>query len=211
MAQLFSLDGKLYRLLSKAADLVVLNLLWIICSLPVITLGASTTAMNYVALKMARGEEGYVARSFFQSFRQNFKKSTVLWGLMAAMGIVLYFDFYFVSHVSSQAARFMTIPLMFIGILLLMTSCYVFWILAWFENSMAKTVKYALMMAIAHLPYTLLIVILTLGPALLLLAGNLMASSFMDIIIGFSLFAWLNAHLFGRVFKRYMPAAENAA
>ena len=68
MGRLFSLDSPLFSFLSKVADLILLNILVIICCIPVITVGASMTALHYVVLKMVRDEESYIVRSFFKSF-----------------------------------------------------------------------------------------------------------------------------------------------
>ena len=72
MSRLFNLDSPIMVFLSKMADLLILNLLALICCIPIITIGASMTAMSYVTLKMVRDEECYIAKDFFKSFRQNF-------------------------------------------------------------------------------------------------------------------------------------------
>ena len=68
MNRLFSLDGKLFHILSRIADLILLNVLWLLSSLPIITIGASTTALYYVMLKIVKNEDSYIIRSFFHSF-----------------------------------------------------------------------------------------------------------------------------------------------
>ena len=81
MGGLFSADGKLAQVLGKAAELVILNVLWIVCSIPVVTAGAAAAAFYTVALKMIKNEESYVFRSFFQAFKENFKQAAVVkWG-----------------------------------------------------------------------------------------------------------------------------------
>ena len=67
-----SLDSPLMRFLGKMADLMILNLLVIFCSIPIITMGASLTAMHYVALKIVRNEEAYITKDFFKSFKCTF-------------------------------------------------------------------------------------------------------------------------------------------
>ena len=76
MGRIFSLDSPLFSFLNKVADLILLNILTMICCLPIITIGASMTALHYVVLKMVRDEESYIVRSYFKSFRQNFKQAT---------------------------------------------------------------------------------------------------------------------------------------
>ena len=72
MGRFFSIDSPLFSFLTKVADLILLNFLALIFCLPVITVGASLTALNYVALKIVRDEECYITRSFLKSFKENF-------------------------------------------------------------------------------------------------------------------------------------------
>lgn len=204
MERLFSMDGKLINFMNRIADMVLLNLLWIICSIPIVTIGASTTALYAVTLKMARNEDSYICSSFFGAFRENFKQATCIWGLILGIAGVLYFDFYFSSHMEAGGARYLFIAFAVIAFLLIMTTCYVFPILAFFENSTKKVLKNSLMMAAAHLSYTAVILVTGLAPVLILFSGNLMIALFIDIIIGVSLSAWANAHIFRKLFERYM-------
>lgn len=96
--KIFSYDSKFSQILLKIANACYLNLLWFLCSLPIVTLGASTTALYYVTLKMVRDEEGSVTRMFFRSFRENFRQATVLWLILLAAGAVLAGDGYILFH-----------------------------------------------------------------------------------------------------------------
>ena len=74
MGRIFDMDNKFFRFMSKVADLCILNIICVVCCIPVITAGASITAMYYVTLKMVRNEEAYIIRSFFKSFKQTYLK-----------------------------------------------------------------------------------------------------------------------------------------
>lgn len=204
MSRLFEIDGKLFNAMSKIADLVMLNLLWLVCCLPIVTIGASTSALHCVTLKMARNEDTYICSSFFHSLKENMKQSLIIWGAFLAIGVVLYFDFYAVGHTGEGMVKLSVIPLILITFLLVMTACYVFPILAFFKNSLKGAVKNALLMALAHLPYTLLILAVYACPLLLLFTKNLVLAVFIDLVIGFSLAAWVNSHLFRKLFDRYI-------
>ena len=93
MGRFFDLDSPLMSALNKLADLISLNILVIICSLPVFTIGASMTALHYVVLKMVRNEEGYIIKSFFKSFKQNFRQATIIWLILLVLIGVLIGDF----------------------------------------------------------------------------------------------------------------------
>ena len=82
-------DNVVIRFLNKVADLVVLNLLFVLCSLPIITIGASMTAMIAVSLRSVEYGDGYVVKSFFHSFKESFKQATEAWivNLCLALGL----------------------------------------------------------------------------------------------------------------------------
>ena len=91
----FNYDNPVWRFIGKLGDLILLNILWIVCSIPVFTIGASTTAVYYVTLKLARDEGDSTIRSFFHSFKSNFRQATAIWLILLAAGIVLGIDFWF--------------------------------------------------------------------------------------------------------------------
>lgn len=92
---IFNYDNPVWRFIGKLGDLIILNILWIVCSIPVFTAGASATAVYYVTLKLVRDEDDSTIRSFFRSFKSNFKQATAIWLILLAAGIVLGFDFWF--------------------------------------------------------------------------------------------------------------------
>lgn len=85
----FNYDNPVWRFIGKLGDLILLNILWIVCSIPVFTIGASTTAVYYVTLKLVRDEGDSTIRSFFHSFKGNFRQATAIWMVLLAAGIVL--------------------------------------------------------------------------------------------------------------------------
>ena len=74
----FNMDSPVMRFLSRVCDLMILNLLCLICCIPIITIGASITALYSVTLKMVKGEETYIVKGFFHALKQNFKISTIM-------------------------------------------------------------------------------------------------------------------------------------
>ncbi len=210
MEGLFSVDGKGFRFFGIASELVILNLLWLLCCIPVVTAGAATTALYAVAIKIVKNEESYVTRDFFHSFRQNFGQATVMWLLMLSAAAILYFDFYFSAHAPVRGAAVWFIPFAVIAALLLLTMLYAFPIQAVFCNPIRKTLKNALYMALAHLPQSALALMAAAGPVavILLFRQNRSPAIFFDCVIGVAFFAWLKAHIFVKIFERYMPRQE---
>lgn len=145
------------RTLSVVADLIVLNLLTAVCSLPIFTAGAAITALNTVVIRVIRGEEGSLTKDFFRAFRSNFKKATLLWLLVLLAAVLLATDY--------LAAR-MYIPalcpvIIAIAVLALMLVIYIFALQARYENTLGRTLKNAAAIAVAFFPRTLGMVVFT--------------------------------------------------
>jgi len=90
--RIFNPDSPLMEALSMVADLVILNLVVLACCIPVVTAGAALTGMHYVLLKMVRNEDGYIVRTYFKSFRQNFVQATAMWLLFLLFGLLFFLD-----------------------------------------------------------------------------------------------------------------------
>lgn len=208
MSRLFVMDGKLAVFLNKMADLVILNLLWLVCCIPVVTAGAATTAFAYELLKLARDEESYVFTGFFRQFKENFRQSTIVWLVYLLIGMVVYFDIRALGMMDLPGKPVLTMVLYIAAFLALASMFYAFPIMAFFRNSVKKVFRNSLLMSIAHLPWTLLIILINLCPVFFLLFGNAIAACFVDVVIGFCLAGWANAHIFRRLFDRYTKGAE---
>ncbi len=208
MGSLFSVDGGVFSFLNKAANLVILNLLCLLCCIPVVTAGASITAMFYVTLKMVKDEDSYIVRSFFRSFKENFKQATVIWVLFLLFVGILYADLRIVAAYtgSETFTRIMQIAFLAIGLFILLTYMYVFPVLSKFVNSTRRTVLNALLMSIRHFPWTVLMIIVTALPIAILYFFTNYGIPIV-LLIGFSLTAYINSFMFRRIFENYIPAA----
>ena len=210
MSKLFRMDSPLMRFLTKIADLMVLNILFCVTSIPLITIGASWTALYSVTLKMVRDEEGSVSRSYFRSFRQNFRQATLLWlgGLVVLALLVL--DIRVLNGMAGRTApgllRGGVEILALLGIMVLQ---YLFPSLARFEASLADTLKNACMMALAHLPKTALMTAAAVGAVWITLINNTTIAVGLMVwpLIGFSLMAFGNSGILRKIFDNYVPKA----
>ena len=95
----FSYDGPIMSFLSRVADILILNVLTLIFSIPLITIGAATTAAHYTALKMRR-EEGHVLSCFWKSFKMNLKQSTGIWLIFAVYGLLSLMSYNIAANMS---------------------------------------------------------------------------------------------------------------
>ena len=143
MDRLFNMDNKFFTVMGRVADLIMLNVVFLICCLPIVTIGASLTALHYVTLKMARNEESYIIRSFFKSFKQNFKQATVINLIMLAVAAILYMDLRIVGNISGTMSQVLYIVFFAFGILYMMVFLYIYPVLAKFYNSIKNTFRNA--------------------------------------------------------------------
>lgn len=213
MGKVFNFEGPVFTFLSRLADLFWLNLLFIICSLPIVTIGASTTAMYYVTLKMAKDEEGYITKSFFKSFVQNFKQATIIWLIYLVLSAVLVIDLRIANggslagfFDSNAVSNVVIVSVSLMGVLLLITATYVFPILAKFDNTVKNTIKNAFFISIRHLPYTFVMIVLAAVPYVLMWFSP---AAYLLIFIMFALLAYINSGFFNKIFVNYMPKEDD--
>lgn len=213
MGHFFSMDNKFFTFMGRIADLCILNIICLICCIPIVTAGASITAMYYVTLKMVRNEEAYIVRSFFKSFKENFKQATVINLILIVVGVILYLDMHVAKAMPGSAGQIFHVIFVAFAIVYFVLTLYVYPVLARFYNSTGNTIKNALLMSIRHLPYTVVMVLIELCPLLLLFVKSFRLQSTLFILflmVGFGLIAYCNSFFLAKIFDNYMPENGNA-
>lgn len=143
-------DSPIMRLLSKMADILWVNILVLLCSLPIFTIGASLTAMQSIFYRLLHNEDSYVTKEFFHSFKINFKQATLVWLiLLPIMGFLVY-DFFFLRDSTSDMEIFMRMAAVILFVLVFIVMLYVFPIISRYENTTKETLKNACVIAITH-------------------------------------------------------------
>jgi len=211
MGGFFNYDNPVWRFVGRIWDLFILNLLWVICSIPIITFGAATTAMYYCTLKIAKDRDsGGMFRMFFHSFKDNIKQSTLIWIIMAVTGGILFFYirvFSIYAPIQNTFIRMIIFTVTcFLMLLWLFIFLYVFPIQAKFINPINQTFKLALFMSIKHLIRTVIIlsgsiVILVVVYYLIMRLPGVMSMLVLILGSGISLF---QASQFNMVFDKYI-------
>lgn len=205
MGKFFDLDSPLMRVLSKMTDIMWLNVLTIVCSLPIVTAGAAFTALHYSCLKLVRGEESYVTKDFFKSFKQNLKQGIVITIILIFVVVLLSFDFYFLLT-NQQTGKLGSVVLAGLGVVVLLVACtvsFLFPILARFNNTIKGTIKNAFMMSMLVLPKTLLMIVMAVAPAAIWYFVPQVAP--LCFLFFFGAPAYLSAMLYSKTFKKYEP------
>lgn len=196
-----SIEHPFFEFMGNIGDWLILNVLFIITSLPVVTIGMSMTAMYQVALRRVRGESRYVAREYFRACREEWKQSTKLWLFFLATGGILLFDVLY----GKNLWKLLNVAIGVLVVLWCFVISYVFPLQARFQNSMKNTLVNALFLAFRNLPSTIIIVILNAVPAMCVAAGAFVTMVAMPIFcaIGFSLIAWINSLFLTRIFYNF--------
>ncbi len=210
MSSLFNMDSPVMRFLSRVCDIMILNILCIICCIPIITAGASITALYSITLKMVRGEESYIFKGFFKAFKENFKQSTIIWIIMAVLGIFIYMDYRATAFLPGKMSSIFQILIGALSILYFMVLVYIFPYTARFINDIKNIFKNSLLIAILNLPWTILLVVIPLGLGFLTLltTTTLIYGSMIWLLLGFASVAYLCSIILRKVFEKYEPHEE---
>lgn len=210
MPTLFSLDSTLMRGLTRLADVMILNLLFIATSVPIVTLGASLTALNFTAMRIATGECNSVTEDYFRSFRRNAWQATLVGLLLALFAGVLGAWHVVVTSLAIPPLAEFALLVVWYGLAygLASTALYAFPYLAKFEGSTGEVLRNARRLSLKH-PLTTLGV---LGLAALPLAVTAFVPQATGyglawLAIGFAGIATLQGHLFARLFRTYIAAS----
>lgn len=179
--QIFSPDSPIYRFMRNLTDLLVINVLWVLCSLPVITLGPATIAAFDVTMKMAGDEEGHVGKQFWEAFRKNLKTG-IPYGLLLLAGCyMVWLDFSLFEQLEEHP--FLLLVCGWVGgFALLMMFLYAFALQARYRNTVLRTLKNSADIAIRYFLRTILLIVLLVLELFLIFWNN--TTLFFGILIG---------------------------
>ena len=208
--KLFNPDSRIMIFLSRVADLVILNILWLVCCIPVVTIGASTTAMYHVIRHWQQDSVSSIMRDFFQSFKEDFKQATPVYLILLIPTVAVVMNAMLIFNPENSAAvpSYLLVIWFISALILLFISSFVYPVMAFFADSIFKTLRNAMVLALANLPRTILISILNLLPVILLFVNLsfFLQSSIFWLLIGGALVAYLNMSILKPVFKKLVPS-----
>ncbi|MBE6759359.1 MAG: DUF624 domain-containing protein [Ruminococcaceae bacterium] len=200
---IFRIGSPFMVFMSKLVDILFLGIIALVCCLPIVTVGASVTAVYYTVLKMVRRKEGSVYRFFFKAFKENFWKSTVLWLIMAAVITVMYADYTLLMSRDMAYESVLWIGLVVMSILAVMVGTYVFPMQAQFENTIFGTIKNSFILSIMNLPRTILILLVKFCPIFVaFFYPEAMYILAFFCIVGIP---YMEMELFVKIFDKYIP------
>ena len=201
-------DAGIISLLSDFADILIINFLWLVTSIPVITLGASTAAVYSVM--RSPGDKRYTSSIlvlYFTAFARNFKKATAIFLLLLIPGALVIVNAFLLLFglLETSVVGYALCGLSLI--LFVSLWVYVFPLVATFENGVFKTIANALVLSVAHFPTTLAVIVLSAIPLLVLLfwTNLFYRTVFVWVFVVVALVSKVDALLVERVLKRYIP------
>ncbi len=201
---IFGSDSKTIYYLNKIGQTIALTALFLLCCFPIITIGTSITSYYYTMIKSIRRERGYPTTEFLQAFRRNFLKGSVVTIGIAAIGSLLYVNREYVASSGSVTSPAMIITYDILFILLLLLIIFIFPAMSRFNLKLLSLLRLSLIMALRHLPTT---IVLTAG---VLICGILLLYvvpiPFIVILPG--VWCYLSTYLVEPVLKKYMPKPE---
>ena len=202
MRNLLNPDNPVMNFITRVVYAVWLNILWFVCSIPIVTAGASTTALFYVTLKMVKNEEGNITEQFFQAFKSNFRFSTKVWLIMLAAQIVLAFDGYVLWHMRFTNAFWTFLTAVFIVLLVgcAIIAMYIFPLMARFENTIRSMFVNSIMVGMRYLLCTVLMAAIYFVMVLIVVRFFTPA-----VIFGEGLCAFLCSFLLSGVLDKLVP------
>lgn len=206
MNTLINMDNPVLKFLSRAFDVAYLNLLFVICCIPLITIGASATALYYCMLKISRDSDSSITRMFFHSLKNNMKQGILLTLVFAGALVVLLVDIQACNVSGSAAAGYFKMFLYVMCGLLAVIASFSFPMLAQFENTLKNILKNSLIMALSNFGYAFFVVALSLIPVLIFLLSPELFQQTAPLwfTCGFALIALINSKTFVKIFDKYI-------
>lgn len=205
MNRLFGMHSPLMQKLAQLPDLVLLNLLWLGCSLPIVTIGAATTALYAVAQSYAAETDCGVVKPFFRAFAGNFRQSTLLWLPLLLILSLLLVDYWFLSELAVGKQLLLWIPLLIIGSLISILLSHAFALMARYENDTKSMIRNSFLLFSLHPLPSLGVLALQLLPwGLLLFQPEIfLKTGLFWLLLGAALIACVASHIMLPIYRQH--------
>jgi len=207
MKGLFNIDNPIMRFIVKFGYLWWLNILFIITSLPVFTIGASLTALTYATHKLIL-DEGSVTSNYFKSWKENFKQATALWMIYLVFGLLIIIALIFYNQIDTSELKLVWACVVAIAIVYFISLIWVFAIQSRFVNKVKDTIKFSLAIAFNNLPETFLIAI-TIICVIVLNLTTIFIVNFITVQFGIGWMAFMFSLIYDKTFDKYINKEEN--
>lgn len=210
MGGFFNLDGNFSKFGNMLADIIILSFLWFLFSLPIFTIGASTTALFFVVTRRISNKEGYLFKDFYTSFKREFRQATVVWLFILVVGCVLIFNITNIESIfkilpNSSIVKFIYSSLQYCLIIeLCFFSVFVFPLLSRFSFTIKSLFFNAFFMANKHFLTTVSCLVIAL-----IIIALIYISNFLLLFIAIGLYTFSSSFFIMKVFKKHRPEIDS--
>ncbi len=209
-SKIFNPDNIIMSFFSRILDVIVLNFLFIICSIPILTIGSSLTAMYSITLKMVKNEETHIIRGFFKAFKANFRQGTIVGIIAIIIGIFITIDLRIIYIINNDNLKILQLLCYIVAFWGYIVFLYAFPILARFVHTIKEVFKNSFMVSIINFKWTLALILLN-APFVLMLFYSVVSMLLLFtimIIFGFSGLAMIQSFIFRKIFEKYEASGE---
>lgn len=207
----FNENNIIFVALNKIGDIILANLLFILCSIPLVTIGPSLTALYHCMLRTVNGNNNGTVKTFFRAFRQSFRQSLIVWLGLVVVGLLLFLDTRFLLQTGSDTGKIFYYLSGIVLALVVILALYIFPVIAAFTNTLRNLLKNAFLFAFMHFPSTLTIAVISILPMYMTYRDLKLLPLYACcwFFFGFGLTAYINSFFFYRMFRPYLEASEN--
>lgn len=198
-------NSKFNKVLSRIADFIILNFLWLIGSLLIFTLGTSTTSLCYCIRKLRKEGEIAIWKNFWKAYQSNFRKATILLAFILLIAIISILNFLFLFQIGLTDHILGRLLLILYWIFMIVPVSYLLPLQAQFENTVWQTIQNAWLISIRHLPYSIILSAINSMPLIIFLLSPefFLRSLLFWIFGGISLIVYLSDIVLQKVFVKY--------
>lgn len=200
----------LKKFMDAFGNVFALNIFFVLFSIPVVTIGASLTAMYSVCLKLANNEEPHLWQAFVGAFKSNFKKATIAWLILIAAFVVLWGDNMLINTVDGGISKFYTFVSVIETVLLVVVIPFLFPLIAKFDNTIGNYFKNSILMAIGNLGSWIKVALIWFAPTVLSLRYPVIIVStwYIWLIFMFGLMAYWSSKIINKMFAKVTDTKE---
>lgn len=206
LMNLLNENNPVHIFFNKLGDIIIANLLFLLCCIPIVTIGPSLTALYHCMLRSVKGNNNGTIKTFFRAFKQNFIQSLIIWLFLLASGFVLFTNMRFLQDYTTSVSKiFFYLSLGITGLFIIL-ALYIFPVIAAFSNTTFNLIKNALVFSFMHFPSTLVIAVISILPMFMTYQDLKLMPLYACcwFFFGFGLTAYLNSFFFYRMFKPFL-------
>lgn len=210
MKKIFNLDSKFTIVFGNIVNLLILNVMFILTSIPLVSIGPSLVAMHHVTSKLARGDDVYIIKTYLKTFKENFNISIATWLLIILGGLIIYSNISFVNYLSGIPYIFLFMVLAVVMIIYLILLSSIFYYIARFNNSLKESIFNTIQISLVNLHYCVLLVLITIGPWIIILSTpiTIITGIYFFTFGGFAFFSFVKSYILKFVYSKYEDSKE---